>query len=73
MTTDELMETKLGLIVLAAIERQPELGVITPDITVELKKWAEANGYSAEAIICAVTNWIGIGCSNIQLPPDLQN
>jgi len=73
MTTDELMETKLGVIVLAAIERQPELEVITPDIAIELKKWAESNGYTAEAVVCGLANWLGMFCTNVEFPPGLQN
>jgi hypothetical protein len=73
MTTDELMETRLGDIILAALQRQPELDTITPSITFELKTWADSKGYSAEAVVCAVANWLGVYCDNVQPPPSQQN
>jgi hypothetical protein len=71
MTTDELMNSPVGVVIMASLEVNPELEKTTPAIAFELKKWADANGYTVEAIFCAVANWMGMGCSNI--PPDTMN
>jgi hypothetical protein len=71
MTTDDLMNSPVGAVVMAALEVHPELETTTPDIALALKKWADSNGYTVDAIFCAVTNLMGLGCSDV--PPDTMN
>ena len=64
MKMKELVETPLGVLAVASIQNHPELETTTPAIARSLRDWARANGYTLQAVICALLNWLATECDD---------
>ncbi len=64
----DLIETPLGVMAHASIQRNPELEWKTPEVAKNLAKWAAENNYPVEYVICALLNWLGTFCEDTPQP-----
>jgi hypothetical protein len=71
MKLKELIETPLGVMAQAAVQRNPELEWATPEIAKSLKQWADENGYPIEYVICGLLNWLGTYCEDVSQPGEI--